>query len=64
MNSTIAILFATVLVTSIVAMSAQIAAASDEAIVQIDSNTKWSGSILDSSFDSATQEGMGDATSQ
>ena len=35
-------------------------AASPNATVQIKSNTKWSGSIMDSGFDSATRDGYGD----
>jgi hypothetical protein len=34
---------------------------SDQAVVKIHSNTKWSGSIVDSSFDSVTKDGSGDA---
>jgi hypothetical protein len=45
----------------IVVAGAQTAAGSDQAMVKIHSNTKWSGSILDSSFDSATRDGNGDA---
>lgn len=37
----------------------QIIAGSDEAIVKIVSSTSWTGSIIDSSFDSATKEGRG-----
>ena len=33
---------------------------SPNATVQIKSNTKWSGSIMDSGFDSATRDGYGD----
>jgi hypothetical protein len=35
--------------------------ASSQAIVKVESNTGWSGSIMDSGFDSATQQGQGNA---
>lgn len=60
MNKGWAILVAGLVVVSIGFIRGQKAAAVDEAVVQIESNTKWSGSILDSSFDSATHEGKGD----
>lgn len=52
---------ATFVITSISMINAQMAVGSDQAVVQINSNTKWSGSILDSSFDSATKDGHGNA---
>jgi hypothetical protein len=48
------------MITSLVTVSTQMAAASDQATLQIHSNTKWSGSLLDSSFDSVTHAGSGD----
>jgi hypothetical protein len=63
MKMTIWVLFvSTMMAVSIIAVSAQMTAASDQANVKIHSNTKWSGSILDSSFDSATHAGSGDLT--
>lgn len=56
-----AILLAAFLFMGMAAAETQMVAASDQANVIIDSNTKWSGSILDSSFDSATKAGYGDA---
>lgn len=35
--------------------------ASSQAIVKVESNTGWLGSIMDSGFDSATQQGQGNA---
>ncbi len=60
MNTAAVILMAIFVITSM--GIAQMAAGSGEAIVKIHSNTKWSGSILDSSFDSATKDGHGDAS--
>lgn len=60
MNKGLGFVIAGLIIVSISIINGQTAAGIDEAVVQIDSNTKWSGSILDSSFDSATQEGMGD----
>jgi hypothetical protein len=54
-------LLATILIIGVAATSAQLAAGSDQAVVKIHSNTQWSGSILDSSFDSATKDGSGNA---
>jgi len=61
MDTITVMLIATFIITSIGATSMQMVAASDQAVVKIHSNTQWSGSILDSSFDSATRDGHGDA---
>ena len=53
-------LLATILLIGVAATSIRMAAGSDEAVVKIHSNTKWSGSILDSSFDSSSKDGSGD----
>ena len=61
MTIVVAVLFVSIMmVASIMAVSPQMAAASDKATVKIHSNTKRSGSVLDSSFDSATHAGSGD----
>ncbi len=54
------IIIVALLISTTVVINAQIAMASDQAVVKIHSNTDWSGSILDSSFDSATTAGHGD----
>jgi hypothetical protein len=62
MNKTVPIMvMAAFVITTMGVTNIQMAAGSDQAIVKIHSNTKWLGSILDSSFDSATKDGTGDA---
>lgn len=60
MNPMRIILLAVFDITTIGVTNSQKAIGSDQAIVKIHSNTKWSGSTLDSSFDSATKDGHGD----
>ena len=61
MKITIVVLFLPIMmVAGIMVVNTQMAAASDQATVKIHSNTKWSGSVLDSSFDSATHAGSDD----
>jgi hypothetical protein len=55
------ILVSLVVVTAVVGLHSA-NAQSDQAIVKIESNAKWSGSILDSSFDSATKDGHGNTS--
>lgn len=49
-------------IVGIATTNVNVSAASPNATVLIQSNTKWSGSIMDSGFDSSTRDGSGDTS--